>query len=129
MLVAWWCADLLFQDREATASKRLRQLVGFAGYTGWLFWQIIRANLHVFRVAFSPRMGNLLTPRMVEFETQLEKELSRFVLANSITLTPGTVTVRVEGNRFLVHALTEAAARNLPGAMERRIANIFEKGR
>ena len=72
-------------------------------------------------------MHELLAPRMVEFETKLEKELSKFGLANSITLTPGTVTVRVEGNRFLVHALSDKAARNLPGAMERRIANIFEK--
>ena len=127
LLVAYWSADLLFQDREGTLGNRLRQLTGFAGYTGWMFGQIVRANLHVFRVAFSPQMHELLAPRMVEFETKLEKELSRFVLANSITLTPGTVTVRVEGNRFLVHALTDKAARNLPGAMERRIANIFEK--
>ena len=89
--------------------------------------QVILANLHVFRVALSPRMNELLSPQMVEFESTLEKELSKFILANSITLTPGTVTVRVEGNRFLVHALTDKAARNLPGAMERRIANIFEK--
>ncbi|MBC8243290.1 MAG: Na+/H+ antiporter subunit E [Verrucomicrobia bacterium] len=129
LLVAWWCADLLFQDRKSSTGDRLRQLVAFTGYTGWLFVQIIRANLHVFRVAFSPRMNRLLAPRMVEFDTGLEKELSRFVLANSITLTPGTVTVRVDGSRFLVHALTETAAHDLHGAMERRIANIFEKGR
>jgi multicomponent Na+:H+ antiporter subunit E len=55
--------------------------------------------------------------------------LSKFILANSITLTPGTVTVRVEGSRFLVHALTDSAARGLPGAMEKRIANIFERTR
>ena len=72
-------------------------------------------------------MEKLLSPRMVTFETQLKKKLSRFVLANSITLTPGTVTVRVEGSRFLVHALNETAARDLPGSMEQRIANIFEK--
>jgi len=67
-----------------------------------------------------------LSPKMVEFETQLEKEFSKFVLANSITLTPGTVTVRIEGNRFFVHALTDKAATGLPGSMEKRIARIFE---
>ena len=69
----------------------------------------------------------LLAPQMVESHSTLEKELPKFIPANSITLTPGTVTVRVVGSRFLVHALTEKAARDLPGAMEQRIANIFEK--
>tara|TARA_B100001964_G_C14217242_1_gene593394 strand:- start:958 stop:1446 length:489 start_codon:yes stop_codon:yes gene_type:complete len=125
-IVAYWCADLLFQDKNATVRCRLRQLVGFIGYAAWLSWEIVLANLHVFRVAFSPRMSQLLSPKMVEFETQLEKEFSKFVLANSITLTPGTVTVRIEGNRFLVHALTDKAAAGLPGSMEKRIARIFE---
>ncbi|HAH97949.1 MAG TPA: cation transporter [Verrucomicrobiales bacterium] len=127
LLLSYLCADLLFQDSNTSTVQRLRQLVKFTTYLGWLFWQIIIANFHVFRVAFSPRMEKLLSPRMVTFETQLKKELSRFVLANSITLTPGTVTVRVEGSRFLVHALNETAARDLPGSMEQRIANIFEK--
>ena len=127
LLLSYLCADLLFQDSNTSTVQRLRQLVKFTTYLGWLFWQIILANFHVFRVAFSPRMEKLLSPRMVTFETQLKKELSRFVLANSITLTPGTVTVRVEGSRFLVHALNETAARDLPGPMEQRIANIFEK--
>jgi len=126
LLVAYRSADLLFPDREATLVDRLRQLAGFIGYIGWLFWEIILANLHVFRVALSPRMNELLAPRLVEFDTKLEKELSKFILANSITLTPGTVTVRVNGNKFLVHALTKKTADGLPGAMETRIANIFE---
>jgi multicomponent Na+:H+ antiporter subunit E len=126
-LVAYWCADLLFQDKAATLGGRLRQLAGFVGYMGWLLGQVILANLHVFRVALSPRMNELLSPQMVEFDSTLEKELSKFILANSITLTPGTVTVRVEGSRFLVHALTDSATRGLPGAMEKRIAKIFER--
>ncbi len=127
LLVGYWCADLLFQDKATTPGNRLRQLIGFVGYMGWLLGQIILANLHVFRVALSPRMSKLLSPQMVEFDSKLEKEFSKFILANSITLTPGTVTVRVEGRRFLVHALTDSAARGMPGAMEKRIANIFER--
>ena len=126
-LVAYWCADFLFQDKATTPGNRLRQLAGFVGYMGWLLGQVILANLHVFRVALSPRMNELLSPQMVEFESTLEKELSKFILANSITLTPGTVTVRVEGSRFLVHALTDKVARDIPGVMEKRIANIFER--
>ncbi len=127
LLVGYWCADLLFQDKATTPGNRLRQVIGFVGYMGWLLVQVILANLHVFRVALSPRMNELLSPQMVEFDSTLEKELSKFILANSITLTPGTVTVRVEGSRFLVHALTDSAAHGLPGAMEKRIAKIFER--
>ena len=127
LLVGYWCADLLFQDKATTPGNRLRQLIGFVGYMGWLLGQIILANLHVFRVALSPRMNELLSPQMVEFDCKLEKEFSKFILANSITLTPGTVTVRVEGRRFLVHALTDSTARGMSGAMEKRIANIFER--
>ena len=127
LLVGYWCADLLFQDKATTPGNRLRQLTGFVGYMGWLLGQIILANLHVFRVALSPRMNELLSPQMVEFDCKLEKEFSKFILANSITLTPGTVTVRVEGRRFLVHALTDSTARGMSGAMEKRIANIFER--
>lgn len=96
----------------------------------WLFWQIILSNIHVLKVALSPRMDDLISPKMVRFKTDVTEEISIFVLANSITLTPGTVTVRVEGKRFLVHALTEKAASGLPGEsdeMERRIINVFEK--
>ena len=123
LLVAYWSADLLFQDREATLGDRLRQLAGFAGYTGWMFGQIVRANLHVFRVAFSPQMHELLAPRMVEFETKLEKELSRFVLANSITLTPGTISTDVGDGDIEVHALTHAAMEDLKtDEMDRRVS-------
>ena len=127
LLVGYWCADLLFQDKATTPGNRLRQVIGFVGYMGWLLVQVILANLHVFRVALSPRMNELLSPQMVEFDSTLEKELSKFILANSITLTPGTVTVRVEGSRFLVHALTDSTVRGLPGTMEKRIAKIFER--
>ena len=66
---------------------------------------------------------------MLKVKATQKTDLGRVIYANSITLTPGTVTVRIEGSRFLVHALTEKAACDLPGAMERRIANIFEKSR
>ena len=69
LLLSYLCADLLFQDSNTSTVQRLRQLVKFTTYLGWLFWQIILANFHVFRVAFSPRMEKLLSPRMVIFET------------------------------------------------------------
>ncbi len=129
-MVAWWCKELLFPDEDISIGKCIKQLIRFIPYACWLFWQIILSNIHVLKVALSPRMNELISPKMVRFNTDVTEEMSKFVLANSITLTPGTVTVRVEGRRFLVHALTKKAASGLPGEsdeMERRIINVFEK--
>ena len=62
---------------------------------------------------------------MVTFKTTLKHELPKFVLANSITLTPGTVTVRVNDDEYLIHALTDKVSENLPGPMEEKVKSIF----
>ena len=129
-LVAFWCKNLLFPKDNISIIKFCKSLIRFIPYICWLFWQIILSNVHVLKVALSPSMHNLISPKMVSFDTDVTEEISKFVLANSITLTPGTVTVRVEGRKFLVHALTKKAASGLPGEsdeMERRIINVFEK--
>ena len=129
-MVAWWCKDLLFPNEHLSIGNCIRQGIRFIPYACWLFWQIVLSNIHVLKVSLSPRMHDLISPKMVRFNTDVNEEISKFVLANSITLTPGTVTVRVEGQKFLVHALTEKAASGLPGEsdeMERRIMNVFEK--
>ena len=79
-------------------------------------------------MALHPRMETILQPQMVEFKTNLKTDLAKFVLANSITLTPGTVTVRIENDVFLIHALTNHTAAGVPGEMEERIKLIFEGG-
>ena len=67
----------------------------------------------------------ILDPKMVSFNTKLKTEMSQFILAQSITLTPGTVTVRIEKNQYLVHALTKTAADGLSSNMEGRVEKIF----
>ncbi len=129
-MVAWWCKDLLFPNEHLSIGNCIRQGIRFIPYACWLFWQIVLSNIHVLKVSLSPRMHDLISPKMVRFNTDVNEEISKFVLANSITLTPGTVTVRVEGQKFLVHALTEKAASGLPGEsdeMERRIIKVFER--
>ena len=72
-----------------------------------------------------------MAPQIVCFKTVLRTDFARFVLANSITLTPGTVTVRIQDDTFYVHAITVHAAGDLapgPGAMERWVAWVFEGG-
>ena len=93
-------------------------------YLLWLSWEIILAGLQVARVVLHPRLPT--TPRLVRFRIKLPHTLARLVLANSITLTPGTVTLDVDGDDYLVHALTENAARAIEdGIMLTRVSALF----
>lgn len=123
-LVTWMSSDLLFEDRNISVSHRLRQLGRLSLYFFWLLWQIFLANLHLFHLAFSPRSE--LQPHILRYESDLESDFERFLLANSITLTPGTVTIKIVGNVFYIHAISDIAAKGLDGEMERRIRHIFE---
>ena len=54
--------------------------------------------------------GRAVEPTLIEFETHFRSDSSRFLLANSITLTPGTITVAVDGDKFIVHCLDKTLA-------------------
>ncbi len=98
-------------------------------YVLWLTKEIAVANLQVLRVVLDPKLP--IDPAMVSFKTHLQSDLGRTLLANSITLTPGTITVTAPEGEFLVHALVadpgvlpsigrmqEQIARTLPGIEE-----------
>ena len=94
-------------------------------YLPWLFWQIVLSNLDVAYRVWHPRRP--IAPRMVRVPYRTKSDLATVIYANSITLTPGTVTVRVDPERkeFLVHALTEEAEKSLlDGAMESRVRKL-----
>jgi len=92
-------------------------------YVPWLLWQIVLANVDVFLRVVGVRP---VAPRMVRFRPSLETEFGRTAFANSITLTPGTVTVEVEDDgAFLVHAIApEAEDALLAGEMEKRVRGV-----
>ena len=73
-----------------------------------LIKDMIIANIQVAMIVLSPKMP--ISPGIVTFKTNLKSPLARTLLANSITLTPGTLTIEVEEDIFVVHYLTEANA-------------------
>nr|NJM02217.1 Na+/H+ antiporter subunit E [Desulfobacula sp.] len=98
----------------------------FIGYLPWLLWQIVLANFHVLYVTLHPRMKDLIEPQIITFKTNLKSEMAIVTLANSITLTPGTITVTADSEGvFKVHAIDRASAEGCPGDMLGKVAKIF----
>lgn len=95
-------------------------------YTAWLLWEIALSNLHVAYLVLHPRLP--VDPTLVEFKTSLHSETAQVLLAQSITLTPGTVTVDVSDGRFIVHCLSAKSRRGMvDGSIQRKVAGIFSE--
>jgi multicomponent Na+:H+ antiporter subunit E len=92
-------------------------------YWPWLMVQVLRANVDVARRVLSPSLP--ISPRMFKVRATQRTDLGRVIYANSITLTPGTVSVELEGSVILVHALTAEAAEDLrEGTMNRLVVGV-----
>lgn len=114
----------LLNRREAALTGMVRRLPWLIVYAAWLLVEIVRANLHVARVVLDPRLP--VDPVVVRVAMPVTDDLVVTTYANSITLTPGTVTLDVEEGELIVHALTPAmAAAVVSGDMARRIARVF----
>jgi len=75
-------------------------------YAVVLVWEIFKANVDVIKIILSPKME--IEPAIVTFRTDLESDAAQVVLANSITLTPGTYTAGLENGDYIVQALDKS---------------------
>ena len=88
-------------------------------YYPWLMWEIVKANIDVAKIILSRNPP--ISPVMIRLDADQKTELGHVCYANSITLTPGTITVDVVDGKLDVHALTREAAEELErGEMNRR---------
>ncbi len=124
LLVTLFSHELLFYGDKKRSW--LHGTLGVVRYFPWLFWQIVVANLQVAYIVLHPRMLDLIDPRLIRFKTFLKRPIAKVALAQSITLTPGTITVNIDEDQFTVYALTRSAAESLPGEMERRVGKALE---
>ena len=92
-------------------------------YWFWLFGEIGKANIDVARRILDPDLP--IHPTLIRLKTTQGSELGQVIYANSITLTPGTVSIRVSGDSILVHAIAQEPAADLQGgAMDRRVSAL-----
>ena len=97
-----------------------------ATYLPWLLLAIVKANLQVAAIVLNPKMP--INPMIIRFRAPLPSDVAQVTLAQSITLTPGTVTVDLEGSDYTVHALTAESAEDLlNGTMQAKVEKAFTR--
>ncbi|KHF25816.1 Na+/H+ antiporter subunit E [Solemya velum gill symbiont] len=92
-------------------------------YIPWLAWETIKSNITVAKLILDPKMP--IRPNIFTVKASQPGELGKTIYANSITLTPGTVSMSVDGDEILVHAIDQGTADDLlTGEMDRRVTRI-----
>ncbi len=114
LFVAWIVSRLQGDDHETTPIPVFLRCVL---YVPWLLGEVVKSNLHVARVIlFSPKE---VRPRLLRVDCTQESDFAQVLYANSITLTPGTISLDVRDGHILVHALTQDTAEGLlDGSMD-----------
>lgn len=99
-LVLGMCARMRILDEETVPYLHLLKSLN---YFSWLFKEIVKANFQVVKAVLSPDLE--VSPTMVKIPSTPKTEIGKTMFGNSITLTPGTVTVEMSEDEILVHAL------------------------
>ena len=109
-------------------SYPLHLSLNFPGFFLYIFREVVKANIDVVTRILSWREAPI-SPQMIEIPQSQETDLGAVIYANSITLTPGTVTIKLSKDNLTVHALSKEAARELStGAMSEEISNrVFKQ--
>lgn len=106
-------------DREGVPVHFWRAL----SYWPWLAWEIVKSAISVSKIILDPRLP--ISPTLVRFRPSQRSIVGLVTHANSITLTPGTITVEVGTHEFLVHGLTRAGAEAaIDSEMDRRVTEV-----
>lgn len=96
----------------------------FVLYFFWLLWSVLQSNFQVAYLVLHPKMP--IQPGLLRLRTKLRNRTGHIMLANSITLTPGTITVDFDDGNYSVHALVPSAAQSLLDAkMQSKLERIF----
>ena len=105
-------------ETESSLSGVLGRTVRATAFLPYLLYEIVKANLAVAYAILHPDLP--IDPRMVSYDPKTDGRFERAVLANAVTLTPGTLTVDVDDDGFTVHTLTEGSREGLEGGSLRR---------
>ena len=107
-------------DKAADSPRAYRLGARPLTYLPWLAWEGVKANLDVARIILTPALP--ISPRLIRVRASQQTAIGQVTYANSITLTPGTISLDVRDNQILVYALTKEAAEGVEsGEMDRKV--------
>ena len=123
-VVMWITRDLMLTRLNPSDSAALAHIRWAAAltYPCWLLGQIVWANIAVAKLILSPRMS--IAPTFLQLNTPTSSSIPHVVLGNSITLTPGTVTLEADHGRFVIHALQKNSTDSLQ-SLAKRVSDLF----
>ena len=104
---------------DETPVKFQMNVLSFMTYCFWLIKEILKSNIAVTKVILSPQIK--IKQNMFDVPLYPKGEAAQVIFANSITLTPGTITVETQNNSLLVHSL------NFSGSTEDEIADMGKR--
>jgi multicomponent Na+:H+ antiporter subunit E len=105
--------------------QRRVSLPAALGYLPWLLVRVLKSGIHVSWLILNPRLP--IAPRLIHHKTNLRSDGEIVVLGNSITLTPGTVTVEAKPGELVVHAIDEESSRGLEsGDFDAKVSTVFK---
>lgn len=123
LLVVVLCRRMAIIDPEGHPNHLL---LGLLTYIPWLAWETVKANIDISWRIIQPNLP--ISPRIIRIKASQKTHLGQVIYANSITLTPGTVSVEVEEGEITVHALTAQTADSLlDGTMDRRVTRLEDE--
>jgi multicomponent Na+:H+ antiporter subunit E len=130
LIVSFSAGHMLITTQKS--QNIVKRIFGFIIYLFKFIWELIKANVHVAYIVLHPKIP--IKPGLVKIKTSLKKDTSLTILANSITLTPGTLTVDVNKSRgdLYVHWIdtkttdTNEASEHIGGRFEKSLKEVFE---
>ncbi len=130
LLVSLTVAALTYRYLPNASMKYFhpRRMGYFIVYAVVFIWEMIKANVHMAKIVLSPKLP--LKPGIVRISTDLESDFARLLLGNSITLTPGTMTMEVRGKDLYIHWVQvcddlSQAGDIIKGAFEKWLKGVF----
>lgn len=106
--VTWFDEKYIGHNNLNVSLKRLPALID---YLFTLIVEIIKANIIMIKITLAPKLE--FEPCIIYFKTDLKEQFTKVLLANSITLTPGTITASLEGDTYCVHCLDKSMAEGI----------------
>mgnify|MGYP001192278083 CR=1 FL=1 len=117
------CFIVARMDQIDGEMRSVHPNIKLVGYFFWLLVEIVKSSIFVAKVIWRPKVS--VSPSVFQVKTKHRSSLGKTVYANSITLTPGTITIDVEGDVLTVHSMERDLEDSLKaGDMDRRIPEV-----